>query len=218
VGREFESLRAGHSSKNNMDNCVKIHQFNWNYQKLIADYQRAKDTCPQLARRSGFHTLHILFSSRDTEFAPCDQVVGEEQLKAEYDQHNGDNLEWRENFWKSYSSKNIRRPFRLTYTAEVIKEIDQHFFTQGKRLTDARYFFLAPTNCLTMHTDAHDQFFEINHVPIQTNTHCYIVIGGEMFQMADLGGVYKMRQDILHAPVNFGQTDRLQLGFKVTDI
>jgi hypothetical protein len=39
-----------------------------------------------------------------------------------------------------------------------------------------------------------------------------------MFQMADVGGVYNMRQDMLHAPVNFGQTDRLQLGFKLIDI
>lgn len=85
---------------------------------------------------------------------------------------------------------------------------------QGKRIVDARYFFLAAISCITMHLDAVDQFFEINHVPLQTNPHCYIVIGGEMFQMADVGGVYKMR----HAPVNFGQTDRLQLGFKLIDI
>lgn len=201
-----------------MDKCVKIHQFNWDYQRLVDDYLRAKDTCPKLQQRSQFHTLHILFSARDTEFAPCDQVVGDQILKHEFDQFNGDNIEWRDQFWKSYSSKNIRRPFRLTYTADVIKEIEQHYALQGKRIVDARYFFLAATSCITMHLDAVDQFFEINHVPLQTNPHCYIVIGGEMFQMADIGGVYKMRQDVLHAPVNFGQTDRLQLGFKLIDI
>jgi hypothetical protein len=201
-----------------MDKCIKIHQFNWDYQRLVDDYLRAKDTCPKLKQRSQFHTLHILFSARDTEFAPCDQVVGDKILRHEYDQFNADNIEWRDQFWKSYSSKNIRRPFRLTYTAEVIKEIEQHYALQGKRIADARYFFLAATSCITMHLDAVDQFFEINHVPLETNPHCYIVIGGEMFQMADIGGVYKMRQDLLHAPVNFGQTNRLQLGFKLVNI
>lgn len=201
-----------------MDKCVKIHQFNWDYQKLIDDYQRAKNTCPDLNRRSVFHTLHILFADRDSEFASCDQVVGDHALRKEFDQFNNDNLEWRDTFWKSHYAKNIRRPFRLTYTAKVIEEIEQHFLSKGQRIVDARYFFLAATNCITMHKDAVDQFFEINHVPIQTNPDCYIVIGGELFQMSDLGGVYKMRQDMPHAPVNFGQTDRLQLGFKLTNI
>jgi hypothetical protein len=203
-----------------MDKCVKIHQFNWDYETLISDYQRAKLTCSsKLVNRSRFHTLHILFSSKDSEFTLCDQVVSNPELKLEYDLYNDStNTEWRDSFWRSYSAKNIRRPFRLTYTAKVIDEVEQHFAQQGKRLVDARYFFLANSSCITVHIDSVDQFYEINHVPIQTNPHCYIVIGGEMFQMADVGGVYKMRQDMLHAPVNFGQTDRLQLGFKLIDI
>jgi hypothetical protein len=75
---------------------------------------------------------------------------------------------------------------------------------------------------LSAHSDIHDPVddenwdYEICHIPLKTNDNTFVIIDREIFFMSDVGGVYKMRQDLNHTAGNAdGYEDRIQLTFKI---
>jgi hypothetical protein len=192
---------------------VKLHQFNWDYAQLCDDFYSVKQLT--LKDSVGFHNLNINYSDGDSEHTQCHLALSMENkhlLKGNNDA-----------FYRTYKATNIRRPWRMKpYTLKAVSDIRSVLLPLGLDAAHIRYYYMPKQFVLGAHSDVHDPLddenwdYEICHIPLKTNNNTFVVIDKEIFFMHDLGGVYKMRQDLNHTAANAdGFEDRIQLSFKI---
>lgn len=192
---------------------VKLHQFDWDHARLVDDFLSVKAlSVPTL---QGYHLLNINYSDIDSEHTPCHLPLSAENkhlLKGNNDA-----------FYRTYKATNIRRPWRMRpYTLKAVSDIRNALLPLGLDAAHIRYYYMPKQFVVGAHSDVHDRMddvnwdYEICHIPLKTNDNTFVVIDKEIFFMHDLGGVYKMRQDLNHTAANAdGFEDRIQLSFKI---
>jgi hypothetical protein len=192
---------------------VKLHQFDWDYAQLIDEFLSVKALAiPPL---QGYHLLNINYSDIDSEHTPCHLHLSAENkhlLKGNNDA-----------FYRTYKSTNIRRPWRMKpHTLKAVNDIRNALLPLGLDAAHIRYYYMPKQFVIGAHSDVHERMddvnwdYEICHIPFKTNDNTFVVIDKEIFFMHDLGGVYKIRQDLNHTAANAdGFEDRIQLSFKI---
>jgi len=192
---------------------IKLCQFDWDYAQLIDDFLSVKAL--SVPTPYGYHLLNINYSDVDSEHTPCHQHLSAENkhlLKGNNDA-----------FYRTYKATNIRRPWRMKpYTLRAVSDIRNVLLPLGLDAAHIRYYYMPKQFVLSAHSDIHDPVddenwdYEICHIPLKTNDNTFVIIDREIFFMSDLGGVYKMRQDLNHTAGNAdGYEDRIQLTFKI---
>lgn len=116
-------------------------------------------------------------------------------------------------FLSTWTPENLLKPFKGTYTEQVIKQVTEWIRNRGGIIGPIQYFEIPPCYCYVYHTDQ-PSFFSY-HIPIQTGEGSFFIADGELGTMPEEGSMYSLSTQSLHTALNASKNIRIHLAFTI---
>lgn len=94
------------------------------------------------------------------------------------------------------------------YTSEVCNEISKKLLI---RFNYAAFRLMPPRSTIGLHRDVYVS--ENYHIPVETNEGCFFVSNNHLYDMQNVGYLYRVDSSRLHTFINAGDTNRVHLQF-----
>ena len=124
------------------------------------------------------------------------------------------NSMWTNKFTEMLASQsdfnNIIDVFKNTYTAEVIKQVEQIAAGDNISIGRARFMSLRGKSTLTYHRDIDGSIVRY-HIPVITSDSAFFIVENELFQMNTPGRLYDIIPTRRHTAINASRDTRWHL-------